>query len=295
MRNKLLSIIACVIVAFVTIIACEKKKDVFINSAYSEFATPLVSNVKFFVKNDPNSQIRIPLGITTVATTDRKIIIKDSSRTAVNGTQYTLSTTTITIPAGKTVDSVTLNGIYAGYPVGRVDTVYLKIVGGDVPLNAYNTTYSVILQGYCDVIKDDLVGNYTKTIDTYGSGQSAQGAYTATISDWVSTGPTSATIKIKNLGATSDYGFGDVDPHAPGFLPDDPAAIGLNATLDWSNPSSFKVTVPKQTYVLDSYGNGPSTVTATGTFSSCAQTFTITFTVTDPSTTYVPITTKFNK
>jgi len=282
MRNKLLSIIACIVVAVVTIISCDKKKDILKAPAYAEFATPLVSNIKYFVKNDPNSQFKIPIGITNISNVDRKIIIKDSSRKAVNGTQYTIESTTITIPAGKAADSIVLKGIYAGYPVGRVDTLFLKIVGGDVPANAYNATYSVILQGYCDVVPADLVGDYTQVTDNItGYGSSPQGPYTATISEWTSTGTNTATVKIQNLGATSDYGFGDVDPNAPGFLPGDPAATGLIASLDWNNPSNFSVTIAKQTYVLDSYGNGPSTITGSGSFSSCAGTFTITFKVAD--------------
>jgi hypothetical protein len=278
--------------AFIVMVACDKKKGIVTPPAYSEFATTIPTGNLYFIKNDPNSQIKIPIGITTVSNVDRKIEIKDSSRIAVNGTQYTLSSTTITIPAGKTVDSLVLKGIYAGYPPGRKDTLYLKIVGGDVPANAYNATYSVIMQGYCDVIESELVGDYTKTIDTYGTGQSKFGPYTASISDWTSTGPTSATVKIHNLGATSDYGFGD-DPNSTiGFLPADPAALGLTAQLNWSNAAKFTITIPKQTYVLDSYGNGPSTVSATGTWSSCGQSFTITFQVDDAAPDdYVPITT----
>jgi hypothetical protein len=295
MRNRLLSIITCIVVIFVTIIACDKKKDIIKTPAYSEFATPLVTatNNLYYIKNDPASEFKIPIGITNISNADRKITIKDSSRTAVNGTQYTLSSTTITIPAGKASDSLILKGIYAGYPVGRKDTLYLRITGGDVPANAYNTTYAVVLQGYCEVVKDDLIGDYTKTND----GTSPQGPYTASISDWTSTGPTTATIKIHDLGATADVGFGDLDPvgASAGFLPTNPAHIGLTAKLDWTSPSSFTVTIPSQTYVLNSYGNGPSKISASGTFSSCAQTFTIKFTVSDAAYNYNPVTTILKK
>jgi hypothetical protein len=257
MRNKLLSIIACVIVALVTIIACDKKKDIVSHPAYSEFATPLVSNVKYFVRDLPDDQIKIPLGITTVSNVDRKIVIKDSSTTAVNGTQYTLSTTTITIPAGKTVDSLVLKGIYTGYPIDRIDTLYLKIVGGDVPSNAYNITYSVILQRYCNVIKEDLSGDFANAFDDETSGP-----YTATISDWTETGPTTATIKIKNLGMSHDWFDGAV-------APDDPAVTGLTAKLDWTNPSNFTITIPSQPFGADVAGYGPGVVSGSGGFSSC--------------------------
>lgn len=291
MRNKLFAIIACLVVTIVTIVACDKNKAILKTPAYSEFATPLVSNVKYFITNDPNSQIKIPVGITNVSNVDRKIVIKDSSYAAVAGTQYTIAPTTITIPAGKASDSIVLKGIYAGYPVGRIDTLFLKITGGDVPANAYNTTYSVIMQRYCEVVQADLVGNYTHTND----GSSPQGPYTASISDWVTTGPSSATIKIHDLGATQDVGYGDAFPSSPGFLPTNPAHLGLTAMIEWSDPSNFTVTIPSQTYVLNSYGNGPSKISGSGTFSSCKQTFTIKFTVSDASGTYSAITTVLRK
>ncbi len=293
MRNKLLVIIACLVATIVTIVACDKNKAILKPPAYSEFATPLVSNNLYFVKNDPNSQIKIPIGITNVSNVDRKIVIKDSSYAAVAGTQYTVAPTTITIPAGKASDSIVLKGIYAGYPIGRIDTIFLKITGGDVPANAYNTTYSVIMQRYCEVVAADLIGNYAHTND----GSSPQGPYTASISDWDSTGPTSATIKIHDLGATADVGYGDLDPsgNSAGFLPTNPAHLGLTAMLNWHNPANFTVTIPSQTYVLNSYGHGPSTISGSGTFSSCKQTFTIKYTVTDASGTYAAITTVLRK
>lgn len=256
MRNKLLSIIACVIVALVTIIACDKKKDIVSHPAYSEFATPLTTKL-YFVRNDPSSQLKIPVGITTVSNTDRKIVIKDSSRTAVNGTQYTIESTTITIPAGKASDSLVLKGIYAGYPVGRVDTIYLKIVGGDVPANAYNTTYMVIIQGYCDVNINDFEGDYHNVTDVYASG-GKWGPYDMDLHVESST-PTSATVTVGNV-----YDSG---------IPD----ITTTVKLDWSNPSSFTSTIPDQVFsAADDIwikGNG------TGTFSSCAGTITLKYTL----------------
>jgi len=288
MRNKLLSIIACIIVAIVTIVACDKKKDIVNRPGYAEFATPLVSNIKYFIKDDPNSQFKIPIGITSVSNIDRKIIIKDSSRTAVNGVQYTIESTTINIPAGKAADSIILKGIYAAYPVGRIDTIFLKIVGGDVPANAYNTTYSIILQGYCDVIPANLVGDFTNSGDVYSGGASGENPYTVSVTDWTSTGPASATVKIHNLAATSDVGFGP-------FQPSDPAATGLTATLNWSNPSNFTVTIAKQPFVSALYTYGASTIQGSGSFSSCAQSFKITTTVSVSAGSFSPVTTTLMK
>ena len=246
MRNKLLSIIACIVVAVVTIISCDKKKDIVSHPAYSEFATPNLTQ-QYYVRNDPGSQIKIPVGITSVSGSDRKITIKDSSRTAVNGTQYTIESTTITIPAGKASDSLVLKGIYAGYPPGRVDTIYLKISGGDVPANAYATTYMVIVQGYCDVNITDFNGDYHNARDVY-NGTSAYGPYDMTF-DVQSSDATSATVILGNL----------YDAGVPG--------ITTTLKMNWSNPAAFTTTVPDQVF----YAPADLWIKADGdgTFSSC--------------------------
>ena len=281
MQNRYLSIIAAAFFVLVSSISCQKKMSTPIPPAFSEFATPLLS-VSYYIKNDPGTEFKIPIGITNVSNVARKVIIKDSSRTAVAGVQYTIDSLTLTIPAGQAVDSLVLRGIYSAYPIGRTDTLYLKIVGGDVPENAYATTYMVVMAGYCDVVQNDLVGDYTNTADFYGSTASSQNPYTATIANWTSTGATSATITITNLGLTSDVGFGPFDPA-------DPAATGITASLDWSNPSNFTISVPKQNYVNDLYGGGLAKISGSGSFSSCAETFTLSLVV-DQYPTYTFVT-----
>lgn len=274
MNNKFSIIaIATMWLAFITT-ACNKKDDVLhdikTTSAYSEFATPnlTVTTNSYFIKNDPNSTFKIPVGITNISNVDRKIVFKDSSRTAVAGIQYNF-VNTITIPAGKAADSIIVQGLYTGYPVGRKDTLYVKIVGGDVPVNAYNNVYAVTLQGYCDVVSNNLTGSYTKSVDYYNSSASAT-KYTAQIVNWVSTGTTSATVNIINLGATPDNGWGPFSATDPVTSP------GIKVNLDWSNPANFTVTVPSQNFFND--GSGMSTISGSGSFSACANTFTIKFT-----------------
>ncbi|MBN8855550.1 MAG: hypothetical protein BGO55_28055 [Sphingobacteriales bacterium 50-39] len=289
-------IIICLLILATAFNSCVKQK--FDTPALSEFASRPTSNKgAYFITSDPGTEFKIPIGITTTANKDRVINFTVTSPSgAVAGTQYTIGASSITIPAGKVMDSITVKGIYSAYAPGKIDTLIFTISGGDVPAYSGSDKYTLTLQKYCDVVSTDLIGDYTNSGDFIaGSGGSPQNPYTVTISDWTSTGPTTASIKIHNLGATSDYGFGDTSSTVAGFLPADPAAMGLSATLDWTNPSSFTVTIPKQTYVLNSYGNGPSTISGSGKFSSCSETFSITFKVADASTgsgTYTAVTTR---
>lgn len=212
---------------------------------------------------------KIPVGVTTVSDKDRTIQLCYTSRTATAGNQYN-APATFTIPAGKALDTLAIQGMFAGYPTSsRIDTLYIKICGGDVPVSTYWNNYRLILRKYCDVVAANLVGDYANSTDTYGGSASTKPNYTANISNWTPINATSASIVIKNLGATSDNGWGgNFNPSAPALNP------GLSATIDWTDPANFKVTIPTQNYFDD--GSGNSTITATGTFSSCDQTFTIT-------------------
>ena len=217
------------------------------------------------------ASFKIPVGFTTVSDKDRTIQLCYSSKTAAAGTQYN-APATFTIPAGKAVDSLAIQGLFAGYPTSaRIDTLYIKICGGDVPASAYWSTYRLILRKYCDVVPANLTGDYTHSTDTYNGSASTKPNYTANVSNWTPLTATSASVVIKNLGATSDNGWGPFGPTDGALNP------GLNATVDWTDPANFKVTIPTQNYFDD--GSGNSTVTATGTFSSCDQTFTITIKV----------------
>ena len=227
----------------------------------------------YFVSNDPNSVFKIPVGITTVSSKPTVINITVTSPTnAVAGTQYTLPTTTVTIPAGKAVDSLSVKGIFSGYASGRIDTLVFTIQSGDVQASDYNKVYKLVLRKYCAVVSTDLVGNYTTTRDYYNVTQASAATYTTSISNWTSTGATTATVLIKNLGATTDVGFGP-------FLPTDGAATGIIATLNWTNPANFTITIASQPYVASLYTYGASTISGSGTFSSCDQTFNIGYVV----------------
>ena len=225
------------------------------------------ANAIYYIKSD-NTPFKIPIGITTISDKDRTINLCYSSPTAVAGIQYN-APATIVIPAGKALDSLSISGLFAGYPLSsKVDVLTIKICGGDVPANSYWTTYKVTLRKYCDVISTDLIGSFANSTDTYNGGASSKPNYTATVSNWTPISSTSASIVIKNLGATSDNGWGPFSATDPSLNP------GLTATIDWSSPSNFSVTIPLQNYFND--GSGMSTINATtGTFSSCDQTYTI--------------------
>src|SRR6202012_4365066 len=143
--------------------------------------------------------------------------------------------TSVTIPAGKVIDSLPISGLFAGYPTGRVDKLDIAIVGGNVPSSTFNDTFRLVMQKYCPPVLSDLVGSYTNCNDYQGTIDNnglIGGPYTATVSNPVSTGPTSGTIVIKNLAFILPLALG-----YPPYSPTDPAvATGITVSLDWSKP-----------------------------------------------------------
>ena len=200
--------------------------------------------------------------MTTVSDKDRTIQLCYTSTTAVAGTQYT-APAQIVIPAGKSVDTLTILGLFAGYPsASRKDTLFIKICGGDVPASDYWSTYSLTLRKYCDIIFADLMGNYTA--NEFGSDNSfSYGPYGTAVINLTSTGPTTASGDFVNL---YDFGWNDI-----------------HFTMDWADPANFKINIPMQPTGIGDPAYVKSTAGLTNTFSSCDQTFSITVDLFDAS------------
>lgn len=248
----------CIIVA-----SCKKEvnEDLLEVPAYSEFGTANLTG-KYFITNSASSAFKIPVGITNVSGTDRTIQFTLASSTgAVAGTHYT-APTSIVIPAGKALDSVAVHGIFANYPTGRRDTLRITISGGDVPVNAYSNVYTLVMQKYCDVVLASFAGDYDGTREYNAAGAVVWGPYTTAVGNITIPGPGAMTgeADIANL---FDYG-GQV-----------------HAFFDWTDPASFKVTIPEQnTGAIVVSGGTPyrlwiRTNGTASTFSSCENTITV--------------------
>lgn len=238
--------------------SCEKDNKITPPPAAAEFAVNSFVG-KYFIKNDPNSVFKIPVGITNISNEPRTVNFTVTSPTgATQGQQYTLSSNSIVIPAGKSVDSISLQGIYAGYASRGIDTLVFQITSGNDPgvFEGYDT-YKVILQKYCDVNINDFVGTYTQSFDdgTYGP-------YQIEVVSATSTGNTSGYLMISNLW------------DAGGSTP-------IRVNLDWSDPSNFSTSIPagQDLYVDGTYGPAKVKPNGYGTFSSCNNTISLKYQV----------------
>jgi hypothetical protein len=244
-----------------SIVACKKQGALDVTPpSYAEF--PTNDTIKTYYVLSTGNSIKIPVGTTTVSNVDRKVNITVTSR-AQAGVQYQALPTSITIPAGKAVDSLELKGIFAGLGNGRRDTLTFTITGGDVPANAYRYTYIVYMTRYCTPDLVALAGNYNNTNEYSSSGAFSYGPYTTQLINLTSTGATTATGQLVNL-----Y---------------DDSWNNITANFNWTTFPNLIVTIPLQA-TGRSYAGGPGgptsvrTSTATGavsTFSACDRSLTL--------------------
>lgn len=208
----------------------------------------------------PTVNYVIPVAVTTVSDHERTINITVSSPTgAKEGTQYTLSTKSIKLPAGKVIDSsLVLQGSFPAYETDeRRDTLIFTISGDGVPASTYNSTYTLLMRGPCqDSDVEDLnimSGDYTRTFE-----DGSYGPYTSSISNVQTLTATTGTAKMTKLFESFS---------------------GVTINFDWTDPDNVKVTIPyqqtDQVYAAGKPFMVRTTPGTTSTFSVCTQTFTI--------------------
>ena len=83
----------------------------------------------------PAVSYKLPVALTTVSNVDRTVKVSVTSPTgATLGTHYTLSKSDVVIPAGKSVDTIVVQGVFNQYQAGRKDTLVFTIQESDIAL-----------------------------------------------------------------------------------------------------------------------------------------------------------------
>jgi hypothetical protein len=220
----------------------------------------------------PGTIFKLPVGLTTASSTDRKVKFTYSSRTAVAGAQYT-APTELTIPAGKTVDTLRIQGIFNGYTAGRIDTLTVKITNdaGFADKNGYSDSVLLIMKRTCALNIDDITGTMQVVTD-----------------QWADYSPGDLVTLTKVDATTVSFIY----------LADDPQPILMKI-----NPTTYAVSVAKQVYGSGyggaSWTDGPLSVQSVAGSSSivdpCDKTISVRLTHTVAAGSYGSYTIKFKK
>jgi hypothetical protein len=260
MQQRLLITVSCLFLAAVIFFSCKKRVEASLPPANSEIALNDNSAKNFYVLSSaPGDTYKIPIGITTPLDKPVTVQLSYSSTNAVAGTHYT-APASITIPAGKVLDSLAIKGNFANIASGVSYSVTVKISGGDLPSVVGKDSVVVVLRRYCTVVPTALAGNY-QTIETSAFGGTSS-PYISTVSNVVPTSATTATATMTNI-----WDFN----------------IVANVIFDWTDPSNFKVSLnPLTQQTWYNYQSTAATfiTQASGTsntFSSCENKITMNF------------------
>lgn len=249
MKNRLLLYFLGIMTTLV--FSC-KKQGTSIPPAVAAFTSEEL--VPYYVTDDPDTKLEIPVGVSNVSDKDRTVNFTVTSTTgAKEGVEYTLPSKSIVIPAHEAINSIVLKGIYNAIPSGVTDTLVFTITGGDVPPTIQQKEIKVVLQRYCEVVLSDFTGLYT--IQDYVDGAPDGGPYQVELTPGTATG-TKGFVTMKGLWGVN--------------------SPTVKIELDWTNPAAFKTNIPVMNwYVHGTYGQVKLSPFGQGTFSSCSNSFTI--------------------
>jgi len=142
--------------------SCEDKEDIHIYTSgdiayFSETTSSL-----FVTASNPSKTIEVVSTETSGAARTYNVSV-DPSSTAQSGVDYTLSASTITIPAGEYFGTVTVNGIFDG-ALETGSTLILNLTSGSGETAVFDIKHTVSIFKLCE---SDLAGLYSVTT-TYG-------------------------------------------------------------------------------------------------------------------------------
>lgn len=246
MKKHFSKLMVIPVAAVLMITGCKKESTLVIPPVQAHFAG--ISNTTYGINADPSSEYRIQVGLTTPTISDRTIELTVSSPTgAASGVQYSIPSTSITIPAGEVLADFVVKGIFSGFTPDRIDTLIISIAAKAdiVPLES-DDTLRLVLRQLCDVVLADFEGDFNNCQDEQDG--DVYGPYTISITGSSQTG---------SQGVLNMYNLWDVG--------------GSNELkLDWSDPSKQIVVIePQYLFTHPTYGDVLVRGAGTSVFSSC--------------------------
>ncbi len=117
--------------------------------SYVQFSVPTggasASTTKTVKLTAASGPLLLPLELTNVLAKDANVHFTFSSRNnAAQGVQFNAITDTV-FKAGTVTDTLRVQGLFAGYAGGRIDTIKIKLSSVDVP-NGVNDSINVIFK-----------------------------------------------------------------------------------------------------------------------------------------------------
>ncbi len=156
-RNIKYSVV--ILLAAIFVQACETEPALYDGPDLVHFSE---TSSQMVIKERDENVATISVGSTTLSSSDRTYSIKvlEDESTATEGGDFELSSSTVTIPAGKVITSFDVIGLYEG---ASSEGTSLKLSLADASsgqLAAFNNTYTIDLFKFCSFDRDAYIGTY---------------------------------------------------------------------------------------------------------------------------------------
>jgi hypothetical protein len=269
--KKIIYIFTAVILAMLGLYACMEDSKITYSGPTMVYFPEEGST--FYIQDNGQPQIyNVRLGATVAADKDRTVNLSITSTDAVKGTQYNYTSSDVVIKAGEYVVDLPIEGLYSGFAAGNVDTLDIKITGGDIPGADFKQSFQLVLRKYCPVVLEDLYGWYYADGPRIFTG-------TTPYDVMVSPNPNGGdTLVIRNF-----YRSYDLYSNYPSTGP----YTDVKIVLDYSDPANFTAVIANERQDMFRYVSPPfntnygqvwvQQTAAKGTFSSCDKTITLKF------------------
>lgn len=151
------------IISMVIFSGCEEDIDLYDGPTLVHF---METGGTFTVMDEPNQTFDISVGVTVVSSNDRTftVEVQPEGTTAQSGVEYTLESTTFTIPANEYFGTITVNGIYEG-ATSDGSTLKLKLSGEEAA--GFSNVFTLNIFQFCTFDINDFVGTWSGT-DSWG-------------------------------------------------------------------------------------------------------------------------------
>ncbi|MBN1117146.1 MAG: hypothetical protein JXA77_08080 [Bacteroidales bacterium] len=250
-RIYLTFIAICLIVAGI-ISSCEEQDFTYSGPSIVSFTD---ASQLFLVQDIANAVDTVKIGVTKSEAADRTVNISVGvGGSAIEGTHFKLSSTSITIPANQVIGNILIQGLYDGFG-DNLETVIFDITGGDVEIANFDTSFTLMMQRYCPPNPDAIVGTYTAVTN----GESPDGitttgyVHTITITETAVESEyeiSAISFGLFDLWYSEYYDGGDV----PGTILDNCGTYTIVNTMDpWDDTITGSLTI-----------NGDGTLTVVG-------------------------------
>lgn len=205
----------------------------------------------FYVQDIANPVDTIVVGVTSISGSDRTVnFVIDDNSSAVAGTHYNISGTSVTIPANSSEGYIVVEGIYDGF-AGETRSLMLKVTGGDIDTAQFDNEYLLLMQQYCPFDINTFAGTWDVDEVSVYNGPYPTYQITATVGE-------GDTLIIDGL-------WGGLE---------EPTKFVFND----ADPANFTVGIPPQfAFNHPTYGVATVEQLAIGSFSSCDMTISVSY------------------